>query len=335
MSPEAAYKKYMPRHRRTFRGLTIALVAIIALVVWLGAHGTPAPKLFQGVLSSFTPSEPVTLLFAGDIMLGRQVGNLIERNTPVYPFEKIMPTLRALSPDLFVVNLEGPITTRNAPDPRISAEQPYSMRFQLDPSVVGGLVGAGITHVTLANNHSLDQGGQGMNDTRAYLSNTPITPFGFWNGDALGSIATTTIHGHDIVLIGLDTTMTLHDMRAMGDALTALPDEAFVVTFLHWGNEYETTHSREQEEFAHFLIDHGVDLIVGAHPHVVQDVETYNDKTIFYSLGNFVFDQYWNDDVQTGLMVLATLDRDKVTYEQIPIKSLHSQPYSDSSVTLE
>ncbi|HXK39418.1 MAG TPA: CapA family protein, partial [Candidatus Paceibacterota bacterium] len=132
--------------------------------------------------------------------------------------------------------------------------------------------------------------------------------------------------GRDLVFVGLDTTTTAHDAGAVREALAAFPESAFVAVFTHWGNEYEATHSSAQETFAHLLIDSGADLVVGAHPHVVQDVEIYKGKHIYYSLGNFVFDQYWNDAVQTGLMVLVTLDDDRTAYQELSIKSVRSQP---------
>jgi poly-gamma-glutamate synthesis protein (capsule biosynthesis protein) len=129
----------------------------------------------------------------------------------------------------------------------------------------------------------------------------------------------------------LDATLTRHDTQKLAEELALFSEDVFVVVFLHWGNEYETLHTKSQEDFAHFFIDSGVDLVVGAHPHVVQDVETYNGKRIYYSLGNFVFDQYWNEEVQTGLMVKVVLEGDSVTYEDITITSDHSQPYIAAS----
>jgi poly-gamma-glutamate capsule biosynthesis protein CapA/YwtB (metallophosphatase superfamily) len=326
----------MRRGRRTNNLIEFLIVfaALFIILMWRDARDISVPQFVEQVIAPLShPQEPVILLFAGDVMLGRHVGVLIARNGTHYPFEKILPETQSLKPDLFIANLEGPITMLDAPDERVSPEQPYSMRFHFDPSVVESLTHAGFTHLSVANNHAFDQGKEGREDTVRYLQQASINTFGFRDGTALGTVSREKIHGHDLVLIGLDTTIVRYDLKELSQELDAFPEDAFVVTFLHWGNEYEHGHSQEQEAFAHILIDHGVDLIIGAHPHVIQDNETYKGKAIFYSLGNFVFDQYWNTDVQTGLMVKVILD-DDISYEEISIKSIYSQPFLADQVSL-
>jgi poly-gamma-glutamate synthesis protein (capsule biosynthesis protein) len=80
--------------------------------------------------------------------------------------------------------------------------------------------------------------------------------------------------------------------------------------YAHWGDEYEKKPNSGQREFAHRLVDAGADLVIGSHPHVVQTKELYNDKWIYYSLGNFVFDQYFNDSVRCGAVVTVSLNPD-------------------------
>lgn len=306
--------------------LFIVFTGIFAVFLWSDMHATPPPPLEEVVAKVAPVQEPVTILFAGDMMLGRHVGKLIAAHGAEHPFEKIASSLAEISPDLFIANLEGPITELAAPDSRVSPEQPYSMRFSFDPEVTSAIKDIGFTHLSLANNHTLDQGGQGVRDTIAHLSAAGVVPFGTRDGPALGTVATTTVRGRDLVFVGLDTTIIVHDAGAVREALAAFPESTFVAVLVHWGNEYEAIHSSAQETFAHLLINSGADLVVGAHPHVVQDVDTYKGKRIYYSLGNFVFDQYWNEAVQTGLMVLVTLDGDRTAYQELPVKSVRSQP---------
>ena len=75
--------------------------------------------------------------------------------------------------------------------------------------------------------------------------------------------------------------------------LEQLPDDAYKIVYVHWGNEFINYPSSQQKKFAHWLIDAGFDLIIGMHPHVLQGYEQYQGKYIFYSLGNFVFDMAW------------------------------------------
>jgi hypothetical protein len=97
------------------------------------------------------------------------------------------------------------------------------------------------------------------------------------------------------------------------------------IAYVHWGTEYELAHNAAQETLAHVLIDAGADAVIGHHPHVVQDVAFYKDKPIFYSLGNFIFDQYWDTDVQTGLGVRMTIDDGSIAYEAIPFTTAGSR----------
>jgi poly-gamma-glutamate synthesis protein (capsule biosynthesis protein) len=90
------------------------------------------------------------------------------------------------------------------------------------------------------------------------------------------------------------------------------------IVFVHWGEEYRTVHTDAQELLAHVLIDSGADAIIGHHPHVVEDVDEYRGKPIFYSLGNFIFDQYWGPEVEEGYAVRVTLKKRSVTYELLP-----------------
>jgi gamma-polyglutamate biosynthesis protein CapA len=102
------------------------------------------------------------------------------------------------------------------------------------------------------------------------------------------------------------------------------PDK-FLIVFMHWGNEYKTINSLSQQKLGHALIDAGVDLIIGSHPHVVQNIEQYKNKLIFYSLGNFIFDQYFSKNVQQGLAIGLEISADKITYNLYPLQSKVSQ----------
>jgi poly-gamma-glutamate synthesis protein (capsule biosynthesis protein) len=101
--------------------------------------------------------------------------------------------------------------------------------------------------------------------------------------------------------------------------------ETFLVVLIHWGTEYKTVSSSGQDTLAHLIIDSGADLIIGGHPHVVQEVEKYNDKLIFYSLGNFVFDQYFSKETQEGLAIGMEIYPEKKVYTLYPIVNKSSQ----------
>ena len=95
------------------------------------------------------------------------------------------------------------------------------------------------------------------------------------------------------------------------------------VVFAHWGIEYATTSSAYSRELAHKFVDAGAEMVAGAHPHVVQEHEVYGDKHIYYSLGNLIFDQYWNEAVRTGLLLYVVFGTNGVEWvTEIPVELL-------------
>lgn len=94
------------------------------------------------------------------------------------------------------------------------------------------------------------------------------------------------------------TVAQIHDARTQ---------ERIPVVFAHWGDEYKPANSH-QKKLAHLFIDEGAELVIGAHPHVIQEHEMYKEKHIYYSLGNFIFDQYWNESVRTGIIATVSFD---------------------------
>lgn len=86
---------------------------------------------------------------------------------------------------------------------------------------------------------------------------------------------------------------SLPEYKEVKSQITCLSDCDFKIAYIHWGNEFINYPYNDQKQFAHFLVDCGVDLVIGMHPHVMQGFEVYKDKYIFYSLGNFLFYMPW------------------------------------------
>jgi len=89
-----------------------------------------------------------------------------------------------------------------------------------------------------------------------------------------------------------------------------------IVIYAHWANEYEKEARKDIRDFAHALTTAGADLIIGSHSHVIGEKEIYKDVPIYYSLGNFVFDQYWDEDVSTGLLVKFRFSNNEIELEE-------------------
>ncbi|MGP2528531.1 CapA family protein [Acidaminococcus sp. LBK-2] len=179
--------------------------------------------------------------------------------------------------DLTVVNLEGPLTTRGE-------RQDKTFAFRGDPAYVELLKSGSVEAATLANNHSYDYGSDGYWDTFKVLGDTGILPFGYEESQLV------TVKGIPVGLVGINALeggapdQLLAELEKIKDRGARL-----VVVYFHWGSELETRPDEDQVYLAHMAIDQGADLVLGAHPHVIQPVETYKGKTICYSLGNFCF----------------------------------------------
>ena len=100
-----------------------------------------------------------------------------------------------------------------------------------------------------------------------------------------------------------------------------------IIINIHWGKEYQGKNNQAQQNLAHQIIDTGADLIIGHHSHVVQNIELYNDKLIFYSLGNFIFDQYFSKEVQQSIAIGVEINSSNEIYHLFPINSQLSQPF--------
>jgi LAS superfamily LD-carboxypeptidase LdcB len=89
-----------------------------------------------------------------------------------------------------------------------------------------------------------------------------------------------------------------------------------LIVSIHWGDEYKTVHNARQESLAKMAIDSGADMVIGHHPHVIEDIDTYKDKPIIYSLGNFIFDQYFSKNTMRGMLFEATYEGNNlINYE--------------------
>jgi poly-gamma-glutamate synthesis protein (capsule biosynthesis protein) len=114
--------------------------------------------------------------------------------------------------------------------------------------------------------------------------------------------ATRTSPGH----AWLDPALMLADIAAVRQHVD------YLIVFMHWGIEYSSADSAEQQSAARRAVEAGADFVVGSHPHVVQPSETYGGKPIVYSLGNFVFDEMYEDSVRRGEVVTLAVQGSKL-----------------------
>ncbi len=268
-----------PRRKLTVKE-TLVFVSIFILVVLVNA------ALFSFILS-FKKQYPSVIAF-GDIMLDRGIRNIVKKG--VDPFENIKQNRAILSKyDMVIANLEGPIIDTD----RLNCQQKaYSFQFPIDSAV--RIKEAGIQMLNLANNHSYDCYRKGEDSTIDYLTKSGLSYIGVDNLEKSYTIKT--IDNKKIAFVGIDQTIMPIPLSKFYPLVKKLKlENDFVVVYIHWGTEYLLTADKNQVDIGHKLIDNGADIVFGSHPHVVEPVEIYKNRPIFYSLGNFVFDQDFGD----------------------------------------
>lgn len=284
--------------------------------------------------------KTATLIFVGDIMLSRGVAWSIGKyggGDVRHPFLKIADTMR--SADLAFGNLEGPISSRGK-------NQGSEYSFRANPKVIEGLTFAGFDVLSVANNHIWDWGSEALEDTVDLLSENGIKPVGAGrNFDEANQPAIFSVGSTRIAFLAY-TTLYPQSLEATAEhpGISSFRQEKaaseikkikeskiadLVIVSLHWGEEYATQASEEQKTIAHALVDAGADLIIGHHPHVVQEVERYKNSWIAYSLGNFVFDQGFSKETMEGLVLKVSVRNKKISaVEAVKTKiSREFEPY--------
>ncbi len=257
-------------------------------------------------------SGDASLLFVGDIMLDRGIAKYARKYGTNSLFAKVERLF--LGTNAVIGNLEGTITNK----PSVSEKDTSILRFTFDPMFAGLLGKLNFTALSLANNHAFDFGKDGYEQTKNNLHSAGIIAFGSPqnNDNVSGRLF---VQGKTICLVGYhdlftpDPTPTLEEIRNIRASCSR------VVLFAHWGIEYLPTPSERQKMLAHKFIDAGADLVIGAHPHVVQPIEIYKNKAIFYSLGNFIFDQDFSFATEHGLTVHAEWSDEKIRFTLVPV----------------
>ncbi|MEI7510986.1 MAG: AmmeMemoRadiSam system protein B [Candidatus Peregrinibacteria bacterium] len=256
--------------------------------------------------------EKITILATGDIMMDRYIRKTIEKKGIEHIIDPFFQ--RFLSgQDITLVNHEGAMTPK-APHP----PKGDMTNFTVNPSLSKNLFDDGINIASLANNHTLDFGKSGYTESKNYLESAGISTFGHpFNTQNISVIKE--IRGVKIGFVAYHELFT-HDPQTVLDEIKRIrPAVDFIIVYAHWGTEYFTGIPPSQQKTAKQLVDAGADMIIGHHPHVVQPMEIYNGKPIFYSLGNFIFDQIFSEEVRTGLTLGMVIEKDTVEISFFPM----------------
>lgn len=288
------------------RLLNILLIAIIISIFALLFF------IFHRFQVSAPVSSPVTVGFVGDLSLGRYItATARAKNDFSWSFQKISPWL--LENDFTLANLESPIIAGCPAGPNdtyIFCGDPKFLPFLKSNRFV----------FNLNNNHILNYGTDGLTQTKSFLS-TDLFYDNFY---------IKTVNGLKFGFLGYDfiTYPNLDKSQILARVKDVKPQVDYLIVSIHWGNEYLSKPEQWRIDFAHQLIDAGVDVIHGQHPHVWQGLEIYKGKYIFYSLGNFIFDQNWSPETSHSQIARLTFTKTKITgYQLFPIDiKFSSQP---------
>lgn len=291
----------------------------------VASETAPAPAEEKTVI------KDIKLGFAGDIMFGRGVKNSVDKNfSGAYwqLFSKVKDQLKSY--DVLFANLEGPVS-----DNGTDVGGVYSFRFE--PKVSASLKDAGFGILSVANNHIFNWGEAAFADTLRTLSEAGIIYIG---GGFTGSEAyqekVVTINGVRIAVLafsefeagGITGNSTkpgiaiISAKEVQTGVSRAKQNNDFVVVSYHFGEEYQNTPNEYQKKYAELAVDAGADLVIGHHPHVIQDLEQYKNSWIIYSLGNFIFDQDFSTQTMQGGFLDVTVNPETKKIKNVDLKKV-------------
>lgn len=314
----------MPLQRRAaeaLRAMTknkkIGISAAAGIAVAAGLAFWPS---YESIVLPFLPArEEVTVFFAGDVMLDRNVAKRSEEFGKEQLFSST--TRFFLDADLAVLNLEGTIT----PNQSIARRNSSILRFTFDPEFARAVLAPlQLDAVSLANNHAIDFYERGFSQTKNYLSEWGIQSFGHPNNEGKLSVRLE-VRGKTICVVGYHGLYEAATESVVAEIQNIRKHCWRIVVMSHWGLEYEPTPESATVHIAHEFIDAGADVIIGAHPHVVQTLEIYQGKPIFYSLGNFMFDQDFSWETMHGLGVKVSFSEEETHFTLIPTSVVYSR----------
>lgn len=277
--------------------------------------------------SATSRTSATSLLFTGDILLDRGVRKVIEHHGIDYLFTRQMDSLFRAS-QVVVGNLECPATSIKAPVQK-------RFIFRGEPEWLYALKKHGFTHLNLANNHSIDQGRKGLTDTKENILKAKLEPVGM--GKNLQEAAQPTLltsHPRKVWLIAslgmaLENFAYLPNRPCVNtertqEIITRIRDikqkdlQAVVIVSIHWGGEHTLKPVPSQRLDAHRLINAGADALICHHTHTLQTIERYKGRDIYYSIGNFIFDQQKPLNSK-ACVVKVEVTKDNVKTQALPI----------------
>ena len=287
------------------------------------------------LFSSSAKAGELNILFTGDILLDRGVRQVIEHHGVNHLFSEGIDSVFR-SAQLVVGNLECPATKINAPVFK-------RFIFRGEPEWIDTLQHHGYTHLNLANNHSIDQGREGLLDTKRNILAAGMVPIGA--GENMNEASQPVLLAESprkvwflaSLRLALENYAYLPDKPCVSqepmdsllervNRIRRADSTAVIVVSLHWGGEHTLQPVPSQRLEAHQLIRAGADVLICHHTHTLQTIEDFQGKKIYYSIGNFIFDQPKPINSK-ACMVRLRINEDDLDVKTIPIEIRHCVPY--------
>lgn len=309
--------------------LLLPVLAIVVLIIaWMAIFGG---GLFSG------SQENVSIAIVGDVMLGNDVSGVLNGSSS--PFGGVSNVTSNV--DLLLINFESAATYS---DNAVKKDVP----LKTEPRFVHFAHGNNNTVAALANNHVCDFGIGGMRDTIETLNKENITYLGVGEDEnEAHQNVTQEIKGKTITIFNyidsnnfkeygpdeipyakaLASGVSAYDSNVAKNQISQANESSdLVIVYMHFGEDYSKVPNENQTKIAHELIDYGADVVVGSHPHVVQGIEMYNGRPIFYSLGDFISD-ISQEDALDGYFVQLDLVGDSCECTVYPVHLTNHVPY--------
>lgn len=327
---------FIKRQPRTSGKTVSIIIAVLAVIVFgAGVVGNALNKNATSSVSEYDGGKLVKGTVVGDMMLGRSITNKGSKNNYKNMFSGVSDLWK--DSDYVAGNLEC-VLLDNASDYEKNDKE---IHINAETKTANVLKENGFTLVSLANNHLADFKAKGVVNTLDTLDKVGLKHVGAGrnlteaaeydmqeiNGVKIATIAVSDIIPKDFAArdskAGILTTKTLKYYQAVKDASEKAD---LVIANIHWGVEYGMTETEAQQQLARNLINWGVDVVIGSHPHVLQPVEKYGDGIIFYSMGNFVFDQGWSRTKDSMVLNYYVDEDGNCSFEITPIRIKDGYP---------
>ena len=274
-------------------------------------------------------ADTLNVVFTGDILLDRGVRRVINHHGVDHLFSDGIDSVFR-SAQVVVGNLECPAT-------KIEAPVFKQFIFRAEPEWLDALKRHGITHLNLANNHSIDQGREGLIDTYQNILAAGMTPLGA--GENMQQAASPVLLASEprkvwlvpSLRLALENYAYLPDKPCVSQEpmdsilsrvfrLRQADSTAVIIVSFHWGGEHTLEPVPRQRHDAHMLIRAGADILICHHTHTLQTIEDYHGHKIYYSIGNFIFDPTKPLNSKACIVRLTITDeKDGLQVETIPI----------------